>query len=160
MESLGLVFALLGAAMASLFAGIGSAVGVGIAGRSAAGVVTEDPGKYSKVLIMQLLPGTQGIYGLLIAFITLSQIGLLGGNADVSMAKGLLYLAACLPIAFVGLISAISQGKAAASGIMLVAKKPEQMSKAMIFAAMVETYAILALLVSILAIFGIAGLNI
>lgn len=160
MESLGLVFALLGAAMASLFAGIGSAVGVGIAGRSAAGVVTEDPGKFSKVLIMQLLPGTQGIYGLLIAFITLSQIGLLGGNADVSMAKGLLYLAACLPIAFVGLISAISQGKAAASGIMLVAKKPEQMSKAMIFAAMVETYAILALLVSILAIFGIAGLNI
>ena len=160
MESLGLVFALLGAAMASLFAGIGSAVGVGIAGRSAAGVVTEDPGKFSKVLIMQLLPGTQGIYGLLIAFITLSQIGLLGGNADVSMAKGLLYLAACLPIAFVGLISAISQGKAAASGIMLVAKKPEQMSKAMIFAAMVETYANLALLVSILAIFGIAGLNI
>lgn len=160
MESLGLVFALLGAAMAALFAGIGSAVGVGIAGRSAAGVVTEDPGKFSKVLIMQLLPGTQGIYGLLIAFITLSQIGLLGGNADVSMAKGLLYLAACLPIAFVGLISAISQGKAAASGIMLVAKKPEQMSKAMIFAAMVETYAILALLVSILAIFGIAGLNI
>ena len=160
MESLGLVFALLGAAMASLFAGIGSAVGVGIAGRSAAGVVTEDPGKFSKVLIMQLLPGTQGIYGLLIAFITLSQIGLLGGNADVSMAKGLLYLAACLPIAFVGLISAISQGKAAASGIMLVAKKPEQMSKAMIFAAMVETYAILELLVSILAIFGIAGLNI
>ena len=160
MESLGLVFALLGAAMAALFAGIGSAVGVGIAGRSAAGVVTEDPGKFSKVLIMQLLPRTQGIYGLLIAFITLSQIGLLGGNADVSMAKGLLYLAACLPIAFVGLISAISQGKAAASGIMLVAKKPEQMSKAMIFAAMVETYAILALLVSILAIFGIAGLNI
>ena len=160
MESLGLVFALLGAAMAALFAGIGSAVGVGIAGRSAAGVVTEDPGKFSKVLIMQLLPGTQGIYGLLIAFITLSQIGLLGGNADVSMAKGLLYLAACLPIAFVGLISAISQGKAAASGIKKKEKKPEQMSKAMIFAAMVETYAILALLVSILAIFGIAGLNI
>ena len=160
MGNLGLVFALTGAALASLMAGIGSAIGVGIAGRSAAGVVTEDPSKFSKVLIMQLLPGTQGIYGLLIAFITLSQIGLLGGSADVSLAKGLLYLAACLPIALVGLLSAISQGKAAASGIMLVAKRPEQMSKAMIFAAMVETYAILALLVSILAIFGIAGLNI
>lgn len=160
MENLGLVFALTGAALASLMAGIGSAIGVGIAGQSAAGVVTEDPAKFSKVLIMQLLPGTQGIYGLLIAFITLSQIGLLGGSADVSLAKGLLYLAACLPIALVGLLSAISQGKAAASGIMLVAKRPEQMSKAMIFAAMVETYAILALLVSILAIFGIAGLNI
>lgn len=160
MSNFGLVFALLGAAFASLFAGIGSAIGVGKAGQAAAGVVTEDPSKFSKVLIMQLLPGTQGIYGLLIAFITLSQIGILGGSADISLAKGLLYFAACLPIAFVGWLSGISQGKAAAAGIMLVAKKPDQMSKAMIFAAMVETYAILALLVSILAIFGIAGLNI
>lgn len=160
MDNLGIVFALLGAASASLLAGIGSAIGVGKAGQAAAGVVTEDPSKFSKVLIMQLLPGTQGIYGLLIAFITLSQIGILGGSADISFAKGLLYLAACLPIAFVGLLSAISQGKAAASGIMMVAKKPDQMSKGMIFAAMVETYAILALLVSILAIFGIAGLNV
>lgn len=160
MENLGLVLALTGAVLASLLAGIGSAVGVGKAGQAAAGVVTEDPSKFSKVLIMQLLPGTQGIYGLLIAFITLSQIGLLGGSADISLAKGLLYFAACLPIAIVGFFSAISQGKAAVSGIMLVAKKPEQMSKAMIFAAMVETYAILALLVSILAIFAIAGLNI
>ncbi len=158
MENLGIVFALLGAAVASLFSGIGSAIGVGKAGQAAAGVVTEDPSKFSKVLIMQLLPGTQGIYGLLIAFITLSQVGILGGDADVSLAKGLLYLAACLPIAFVGLFSAISQGKAAASGIMMIAKKPDQMSKGMIFAAMVETYAILALLVSILAIFGIASL--
>ncbi len=160
MISLGIVFALLGAALASLLAGTGSAIGVGIAGQAAAGVVTEDPSKFSKVLIMQLLPGTQGIYGLLIAFITLSQIGILGGSADISVAKGLLYCAACLPIAVVGLLSAISQGKAAASGIMMIAKKPDQMSKGMIFAAMVETYAILALLVSILAIFGIAGLNI
>ena len=156
----GMVLALLGASVAVFLSGMGSAKGVGMASESAAGVVTEDPSKFSKVLIMQLLPGTQGIYGLLIAFITLSQIGLLGGSADVSFAEGLLYFAACLPIAFVGLLSAISQGKAAASGIMLVAKKPDQMSKAMIFAAMVETYAILALLVSILAIFGIAGLNI
>ena len=155
----GIVFALLGAALASIMAGVGSAIGVGKAGEAAAGVVTEDPTKFSKVLIMQLLPGTQGIYGLLIAFITLSQIGILGGSSDISFAKGLLYLAACLPIAIVGLLSAISQGKAAVAGIHMIAKKPDQMSKGMIFAAMVETYAILALLVSILAIFGIAGLN-
>ncbi len=161
MENLGMVLALTGAALASILAGIGSAIGVGKAGQAAAGVVTEDPAKFSKVLIMQLLPGTQGIYGLLIAFITLSQIGILGGSAEsLSLAKGLLYLAACLPIAIVGLLSAISQGKAAVAGIMMIAKKPDQMSKGMIFAAMVETYAILALLVSILAIFGIAGLNI
>lgn len=160
MNNSGLVFALLGAALASLMAGIGSAIGVGKAGQAAAGVVTEDPSKFSKVLIMQLLPGTQGIYGLLIAFITLSRIGILGDPVEISVTKGLLYLASCLPIAFVGLWSAISQGKAAASGIMMIAKKPDQMSKGMIFAAMVETYAILALLVSFLAIFGIAGLDI
>ena len=104
---------------------------------------------------MQLLPGTQGIYGLLIAFITLSRVGILGGSADITVTQGLMYLAACMPIAFVGLWSAISQGKAAAAGIMMIAKKPEQMSKGMIFAAMVETYAILALLISFLAILGI-----
>ena len=123
-------------------------------------VVTEDPNQFGKVLILQLLPGTQGIYGLLIAFITLSQIGILGGSADISIAKGLLYLAACLPMAFVGLWSAKRQARAAVAGIQLVAKRPDQMGKSMIFAAMVETYAILALLISILSINGISGLNI
>lgn len=154
--SLGIVFALLGAALAALMAGIGSAIGVGMAGEAAAGVVTEDPEKFGKVLILQLLPGTQGIYGLLIAFITLSQVGLLGGEmADISVEKGLMYLAACLPMAFVGLWSAIRQARTAVAGIGVIAKRPDQMGKAIIFAAMVETYAILALLISILSITGI-----
>ncbi len=156
--SLGMVFALAGAALAALMAGIGSAIGVGMAGEAAAGVVTEDPQKFGKVLILQLLPGTQGIYGLLIAFITLSQIGLLGGApVNLTTAQGLAYFAACLPMAFVGLWSAIRQARAAVAGIQMVAKRPDQMGKGMIFAAMVETYAILALLISILAIFGIAA---
>ncbi len=160
MENLGIVFALLGAVLAALMAGIGSAIGVGICGQSAAGAVTEEPNLFSKVLVLQLLPGTQGIYGLLIGFITLTQIGIMGGSADVSLVKGLLYLAACLPMAFVGLLSAINQGKASVASIGLVAKKPDQFGKAMIFPAMVETYAILALLISILAIFGIGSLSI
>lgn len=160
MGNLGIVFALTGAALAALLAGIGSAIGVGIAGEAAAGVITEDPNKFSKVLVLQLLPGTQGIYGLLIGFITLTQIGIMGGDANVSVAKGLLYLAACLPMAFVGLWSAMKQGKASVASIGLVAKRPEQFGKAMIFPAMVETYAILALLISILSIFGIGGLAI
>ncbi|MBS6952660.1 MAG: V-type ATP synthase subunit K [Enterocloster asparagiformis] len=160
MGSFGVVFALLGAALAALLAGIGSAIGVGIAGEAAAGVITEDPNKFSKVLVLQLLPGTQGIYGLLIGFITLTQIGIMGGDANISVAKGLLYLAACLPMAFVGLWSAMKQGKASVACIGLVAKRPDQFGKAMIFPAMVETYAILALLISILSIFGIGGLNI
>lgn len=153
---LGGVYALLGAAVAALLAGIGSAVGVAIAGQAAAGVVTEDPAKFSKVLILQLLPGTQGIYGLLVGFITLSKIGIIGGGAvEISPSTGLLILAACLPIGIVGLISGKSQGKTAAASIGIVAKKPDQFGKAMLFPAMVETYAILALLISILAVSGI-----
>ena len=158
MENMGLLFALCGAALSAAMAGVGSAIGVGIAGRAASGVVTEDPNQFSKVL--QLLPGTQGIYGLLIAFITLTQIGIMGGSSDVSLTKGLLYLVACLPMAFGGLFSAIAQGKCSVSAIGLVAKKPDQFGKAMIFPAMVETYAILSLLISILSIFGVAGLSI
>ena len=154
MENLGIVYALCGAAIAVLLAGAGSAIGVGIAGQAAAGVVTEDPGKFAKVLILQLLPGTQGLYGLLIGFITLSKIGILGGGlAEVDVTTGLLILAACLPIGIVGLISGRSQGKTASIGI--IAKRPEQFGKAMLFPAMVETYAILALLISFLAVSGI-----
>ena len=160
MENMGVMLALLGAVLAALVAGIGSAIGVGMAGEAAAGVVTEDPSKFSKVLILQLLPGTQGIYGLLVGFITLTQIGIMGGSADISVVKGLLYLVACLPMAFVGYKSAISQARASVSSISLVAKKPDQFGKAMIFPSMVETYAILALLISILAIFGISGLSV
>ena len=158
MASTGLFWALLGAAISAGFAGVGSAKGVGLAGSAAAGVITQEPKLFSKVLILQLLPGTQGIYGLLVAFITLTQIGVLGGNPDISLAKGLLYLAACVPMAVGGYFSGISQGKCSASSIGLVAKREDQFGKAMILPAMVETYAILALLVSILSIFGINSL--
>ena len=144
--------ALGGAALASLFAGIGSAKGVGIAGEAAAGVVSEDPNKFGQVLLLQALPGTQGIYGLLIAFIVMVKVGLLGGDGmmELTVVQGAEIFAACLPIAFVGLISGISQGQAAAAGVMLVGKRPSELAKGMLFAAMVETYAVLALLVSFL----------
>ena len=151
--NLGVVFALLGAAVAVLFSGCGSAIGVGIAGQAASGVVTEDPGKFAKVLIMQLLPGTQGIYGLLVGFIVLSKFGLLGGGApEIAFSTGLCALAACLPVGLVGLVSGKFQGKTSAAAIGIIAKKPEQFGKAMLFPAMVETYAILSLLISILAV--------
>ena len=149
----GQFYALLGAAIAATLAGIGSAVGIGIAGQAAAGVVSEDPNKFGQVLVLQALPGTQGIYGLLIAFIILLKVGLLGGGmVEMTSSQGAFIFAAALPIGIVGLISAISQGKAAAAGIMLVGKKPSELAKGMIFAAMVETYAVLALLVSFLMI--------
>ena len=149
--SMGMVFALIGAALSTALAGMGSAWGVGMAGQAAAGVVSEDPDQFAKVLLLQLLPGTQGIYGLLVTFITLSRIGILGGTPIADAGTGLSYLFACLPIAIVGLVSAFHQGKTSVACIGLVAKKPDQFGKAMLFPAMVETYAILALLVSILA---------
>ena len=141
----------LGAAMAAI-AGIGSGIGVGVAGEAAAGVVSEDPKKFGKVLLLQALPGTQGIYGLLIAFIILVKIGLLGGDGmvDLTVAQGASIFAAAIPIGLVGIFSGIAQGKAAAAGIMLVGKNPSELSKGMLFAAMVETYAVLALLISFL----------
>ncbi len=156
MSNLGLALAIMGAAFAALFAGIGSAKGVGLVGESASGVVSQDPSKFSKVLILQLLPGTQGLYGLLVAVLLLSRIGVLGGGViDLTWQQGLMYFAASLPIAFGGLFSGIAQGRAAASGVGIVAKKPEHSGKAIIMAAMVETYAILALLISILIIYNI-----
>ncbi len=147
--------AICGAALAAL-AGIGSAIGVGIVGQAAAGVVAEDPKKFGATLMLQALPGTQGIYGLLIAFIILNKIGLISGNMmDLSTGQGGFLLAASLPIFIVGIISAIHQGKVAASGIMLISKRPEEIAKAMVYAAMVETYAVLALLASFLMVNGL-----
>jgi len=153
----GMVFTIIGAALAALMAGIGSAKGVGLVGEAAAGVVSVDPSKFSKVLILQLLPGTQGLYGLLTAIILLSRVGIIGGSpVELTTTQGLAFLAASLPIAIVGLISAIFQGKTAAAGVGITAKKPEHNGKGIIMAAMVETYAILALLISILMIYNIA----
>ena len=158
LNTLGVPMALLGAVLAALMAGIGSAIGVGMAGEAAAGALTEDPSKFGKVLILQLLPGTQGIYGLLVAFLTLSNIGILGGSADISFAKGMLYFFACVPMGFVGLWSAKRQARASVASINLISRKPDQFGKSIILPAMVETYAVLALLVSLLAVANIGKL--
>ena len=148
--------AMIGAALAVLLAGAGSAKGVGIVGEAAAGVVTEDPGKFGQTLLLQALPGTQGIYGLLTAFVILNKIGVVGGaTVNLTTVQGFYFLAAALPIALVGYFSAIAQGRAAAAGVSIVAKRPEELAKGITFAAMVETYAVLALLASILMVFGV-----
>ena len=152
----GNTLALLGAAIAAL-AGIGSAKGVGIAGQAAAGVVAEDPKKFGKTLILQALPGTQGIYGLIISFLIMMKIGLLGGGMiDLTLAQGAYFFAAGIPIGLVGIWSGIAQGKTAAAALQLTAKRPDQMVKGIIYTAMVETYAIFALLVSVLIWLNIA----
>jgi V/A-type H+-transporting ATPase subunit K len=152
----GSFLAILGASIAAL-AGIGSALGVGIAGQAASGVVAEDPKKFGQALILQALPGTQGIYGLLIAFIIMQKIGLLGGSGLIALTipQGAYILAASIPIGLVGIFSGYAQGKAAAAGIMLVSKRQEEIAKGMVYTAMVETYAVLALLISFLMVNGV-----
>ena len=154
--NIGTALALLGAALATVLAGMGSAKGVGIVGEAAAGVVAEDPSKFGQTLLLQVLPGTQGIYGLLIGFIVLLKVGFVGGGGiEMTVAKGIYILIASLVIAIVGFFSAVKQGRVAAAGVGVVAKRPEEVSKAMIYAAMVETYAVLALLVSFLMVSGV-----
>ena len=148
--TLGLALAVSGAAIAAL-AGIGSAKGVGIAGEAGSAVMADDPNKFAPVLVLQALPGTQGIYGLLVAFLILVKIGVMGGSpVGLTMEQGLYFLFAGIPIGLVGIASGYAQGKTCAAGIMMVAKRSDQLAKGLIFGAMVETYAILALLISFL----------
>lgn len=154
---MGLVLALLGAAVAVGFAGIGSAKGVGIASEAAAGVVTEDPSKFGKLLVLQLLPGTQGLYGFIVGIMVLINTGVLSGagNTQMELSTGLMYLAACLPMAIGGLFSGLSQGRVAATGANIIAKKPEESSKAIVSASLVELYALIAFIVSFLMVINI-----
>ena len=155
--TLGLAWAILGAALAIGLAGTGSAIGIGIAGEACAGVTTEDPKKFGKLILLQVLPGTQGIYGLLAAILVMMKIGLLGGQVvEISGTVGFELLIASLPIAIVGLTSGIYQGKVSAAGAGIVAKRPEESGKGIIFAAMVETYAVFGLLITILLINGVS----
>ena len=159
MANLGLFLALLGAALAVGLSGMGSAKGVGIASQSAVGVLTEDPSKFGKMLVLQLLPGTQGLYGFIISVMVLLNVGILGGDANVSMVSGFLFLASCLPVALGGYFSAIHQGKVASAGISLVAKKPDESGKAIVAASLVELYAILSFVVSLLSVLQISSLG-
>ena len=143
----GFILGALGVALAVGMSGIGSAKGVGIAGEAAAGLLSEQPEKFGKALILQLLPGTQGLYGFVIGLLVLGQL-----KPETTFAQGLYLLCACLPIAIVGLWSAIAQGKTSAAGIQILAKNPEHNTKGILLAAMVETYAILGFVVSFLLV--------
>jgi len=153
----GLALALLGAGLAAVLPGIGSAKGTGIAGEAGTGLLCQDPSKFGKVMILQVIPGTQGLYGLVVWFFAIFSMGLLGGTADgMSVQEGLRYFAACMPMALGGLFSAIAQGRVAAGSINILAKKPDDWSKGMVLCITVEFYAILSLLASMLMIINIA----
>ena len=154
----GLALGLLGAGLAAVLSGIGSAKGTGIAGEAGTGLLCQDPSKFGKVMILQVIPGTQGLYGLVVWFFAVFRMGLLDGTAfDMTVQEGLRYFVACLPMALGGLFSAIAQGRVAAGSINLGAKRPEHWTKGMVLCITVEFYAILSLLASMLMIINISG---
>ena len=144
----GFAIAMLGAALAAVLPGIGSAKGTGMTGEAGAGLISQDPSKFGKALILQVIPGTQGLYGFVIFFLAFTKIS--GSLGSMTVAQGMQVFGACLPIALGGLLSAIAQGRVAAASINILAKKPDDWSKGMIMCIVVEFYAILCLLASFL----------
>jgi V/A-type H+/Na+-transporting ATPase subunit K len=153
---LGLALAVTGAALAVILGGLGSIIGTSRTGQAGSGIITEEPEKFGKVLLLQALPSTQGIYGFIGAFWVIFSIGLLSGTVpEISWQVGLAILMASLPVALGGLFSAMFQAKVCVAALNIVAKQPDQAGKGIILASMVETYAVLGLLASILLINGI-----
>ena len=149
----GLALALLGGGLAAGLSCVGSAKGTGYAGEAGAGLLCDDPGKFGKVMILQVLPGTQGLYGTVVWFFSIYCIGLLGGVPAIDVTTGLQCFVACMPMALGGLFSAIAQGRVAASSINILAKKPADWSKGLVLCGIVEFYAILSLLASMVMLY-------
>lgn len=143
----GVFLAVLGMAMAVFLPGIGSAKGVGIVGEAASGLLISEPEKFGRSLVLQLMPASQGLYGFVIFIMTAGQV-----KADMSILHGLYLLMCCLPIAIVGWPSAMSQAKIAVHGISVLSRNESQMTKSIIYCVMVETYALLAFVASLILI--------
>ena len=148
-ENGGIVFAVLAAALATLLSGMGSAKGVGMAGEATAALTVDQPEKFGKALILQLLPGTQGLYGFVIGFFIYQQIT--GGDA-ITFEKGLYLLMAALPVAIVGYASAQRQARVAIAGVNILAKNEDEFVKGVVYSVMVELYAILGFVISLLLV--------
>ncbi len=141
----GASLAILGLAICAGLCGVGSAIGLYFTGSAASGVLAEEPKKFSKVLIMVVLPATQGIYGFVFAIIGMGSVSV---GMDPSVAAKI--FAASMALAATGFISAIFQGKTSQAGIYAIGKNESLSGKLILFPAMVETYAILGLVISIL----------
>ena len=134
-------------AIAVFLSGMGSAKGTGMTGEAAAGLTVEEPQKFGKALVLQLLPGTQGLYGFVIGFMILGKLG-----GDLNFQQGLYYIFAALPIGVVGYFSAIAQAKVAVSGMNILAKNEDNFVQGIVYAVMVELYAILGFVISLLLV--------
>ena len=144
---MGQIIGIIGIAVCVLACGIGSAIGLYKTGGAAAGVLGEDPKKFGKVLVLVLLPATQGIYGFIIGIIASSGVG-----AEMAVAEGWALVGAVMPMAISGLVTGILQGKSAVNCIYAVGKQESLGGKLIIYPAMIEFYAILGLIISIMVV--------
>ena len=150
-----LVLAFVGVALMIGLAGIGSAYGVTIAGNAAVGALKKVD-KFGNFIVLTALPGTQGLYGLVIWFFALIQMGVFAGTATgMSVADGLRVFGACVPMMIGGCISAPAQGRAAARAINLMSRRPDDWAKGIVMCITVEFYAILSLLASFLMLLNL-----
>ena len=149
----GFGWAILGAMTSVMLGCLGSAIGIRIACSQAAGVLSEKPDLFGKLLVLMALPGTQGFYGFICSIFISMRIGLLTSvDTAVKLAPqvgiNLLFIGVCVGI--VEFYSAINQGQTSAASINLVGKRPDEGGRAILFPALVETYAVVALLIGIL----------
>ena len=154
--SIGTIIAILGAGFGAILAGIGSAVGVLLGGSSAAGVLGEKPKLFGKLLVLEALPGTQGIYGFIIAVIVAVKLQLIGGTVlQLTVTEGWAFFLATLPVGVLGLFSALLQAKMVVASVQMTAVNEKLGGKGILMAALIETYAILGFLISILLVLGL-----
>ena len=145
-------YAIMGAAIAVIVSGIGSAIGVGRAGQASAALLGKQPDKFGNTMILQVMPSTQGLYGFVVAFMTMIKLKVFGEMAALTAAQGWIIFAFCMPIAIVGLVSAIMQGNVAIGCINLIGKQEKQLGHAIPMLVLVEIFAIFAFIVSILGV--------
>jgi V/A-type H+-transporting ATPase subunit K len=157
---LGLILAIAGPILAMTISGIGSAIGVGLAGQAAGGVISEDPDKFGKMIPIVGLPGTQGFYGFVIGFLVINKLNLLGALTVPTPHQGWQILAICFVVSFVECVSAIHQGKVSVASVGILAKRPEALGKAIVLPVFVEIYAILGLGAFFLLLQGVGGMTI
>ncbi|MCC8189786.1 MAG: V-type ATP synthase subunit K [Planctomycetes bacterium] len=150
----GIGWTILGAMVALVLGGIGSALGISIAAGQGAGVLSEKPSLFGKVFLLILLPGTQGLYGMVFAFLVTNNTGIqaslatAAANLTPGIGAAMGIVGVCLGLVL--LLSAKYQGQTSAAAINLVAKKEDQFGRGIILPALVETYAVFGLLVAIL----------
>jgi V/A-type H+-transporting ATPase subunit K len=143
-------FAIIGAVLAASLAGTGSSIGVSLVQQASCGIIAEQPEKYNKTLVLQLIPASQALYGFVVGFLVLTKIVL--ADASYSLNNGLMVMGGCLAIGISGLFSGIAQGKVCTAGAIMVGRRDELSGRALTMAVVTELFALFGLIISILCV--------